>query len=96
MLLAGKRLVAVTIPDNALIAVAGRFDVAALVELVSEFLPGDGKLAMAGELNRSLGPPLGKDFIKEVLPCVGPDAGFCLHAPTASDKGWKAHRVTAR
>jgi hypothetical protein len=82
-------------PESALIAVAGRIDVAALLEMVSEFLPADGKQVMAGELNRSLGSPLGKDIVKEVLPCIGPDFGFYLQAPAARDKAWFVQGLAA-
>lgn len=75
-------------PEAVLVAAAGRLDAAALVEVINEFLPADGRPAVAGELNRALGPPLGKDFVKEVLPCVGPDMGFCLYAPPAADANW--------
>jgi hypothetical protein len=77
-----------TFPDPVLIALAGRIDVSTLVEAVSDFLTPDGRPAMTGDLNRALGPPLGKDFVKEVLPCLGPDIGFCIYAPPAGDKGW--------
>jgi hypothetical protein len=75
-------------PDHVLVAAAARLDFAALVEAVGEFLPSSGHLAIAGELNRALGPPLGKDFVKEVLPCIGPDIGFCMYAPAVADKNW--------
>jgi hypothetical protein len=75
-------------PDTALVAGAVRIDAAALVEAVNQFVPADGRPAMTGELNRALGPPLGKDFVREVLPCIGPDFGFCLYPPPAGDRGW--------
>jgi hypothetical protein len=77
-----------TFPDASMIAAAGRFDFAALVDVISEFLPGDGRPAITADLNRALGPPLGKDIVKEVLPCLGPDTGFCLYAPDDKDKNW--------
>jgi hypothetical protein len=75
-------------PEDSLVAAAIRLDLTSLVEAVSEFLPRDGKPAITGELNRALGPPLGKDFVKEVLPCIGPDVGFCVYPPPASDRDW--------
>jgi hypothetical protein len=75
-------------PDRVLMAAAARIDVAALVDVVGEFVSKTGKPNVTSELNRALGPPLGKDFIKEVLPCIGPDIGFCLYPPPASDKDW--------
>jgi hypothetical protein len=82
-------------PESALVAAAGRIDVAALLEMVSEFLPADGRQVMAGELNRSLGSPLGKDIVKEVLPCIGPDFGFYLQAPAPGDKAWFVRGLAA-
>jgi hypothetical protein len=82
-------------PESPLIAAARRSDMPALMEMVSEFLPGDGRQAMAGELNRSLGSPLGKDIVKEVLPCIGPDFGFYLQAPPPGDKAWFVQGLAA-
>jgi hypothetical protein len=47
------------------------------------------------ELNRKFGAPLGKDFVKEVLPFVGPDWGVCVVAPPADDKNWFPHGFLA-
>jgi hypothetical protein len=75
-------------PERAMVAAAGRVNFAALVEIASEFIPTDGKPALNEQLNRTLGPPLGKNIVSDVLPCLGPDAGFCLYAPDAKDKKW--------
>jgi hypothetical protein len=82
-------------PDRTMVAAAGRVDIAALVQAVIDFLPSDGRTAVAGELNRSIGPALGKDFVKEVLPCLGPDAGFCLYAPPVGDRAYSPHGFAA-
>jgi hypothetical protein len=82
-------------PDRVIIAAAKRIDLAALVDVVGEFLPKTGKPNVTVELNRALGPPLGKDFVKEVLPCIGPDIGFCLYAPPAADKDWSPQGFVA-
>jgi hypothetical protein len=75
-------------PERVIIAAAARIDLAALVEVVGEFLPKTGRPNVTVELNRALGPPLGKDFVKEVLPCIGPDIGFCIYPPPAAGKDW--------
>jgi hypothetical protein len=76
------------VPENALLAVGGRIDLKALFEMVDEFLPRETRQGLRGELNRGLGAALGKDFIADVLPQVGPDWGFFLTPPAATDKGW--------
>jgi hypothetical protein len=76
------------VPDNALIAVGGRIDLKALFEMVDEFLPKEARQGLRGELNRGIGAALGKDFVADVLPLLGPDWGFFLIAPDATDKGW--------
>jgi hypothetical protein len=82
-------------PDNAMLAVAFRFDSASFVEMVSDFLPKDG-LAKLRETSRFLAQPFGKDdFVKEVLPSIGPDLGLCLIAPPSSEKNWYPISVLA-
>lgn len=83
------------LPDNVLIAVAGRLDLAALAEAVAEFMPPEKRMSFAGDLNRVLGGPLGKDFLKEVLPCLGPDFGLALLAPAANGKDWFPQALVA-
>jgi hypothetical protein len=82
-------------PEDALLASAGRLDLSALYEFVGEFLPGPAREVLTGELERTLGAMLGKSLIKEVLPAVGPDVGFCLTAPAAGTKGWAPGFVAA-
>jgi hypothetical protein len=82
-------------PDNALVACAVRLDLPALFEALAEFLPPDKRRGMAGDLDRTFGTPLGKDFVKDVLPCLGPDGGFCLTAPAPGDKGFLPQALLA-
>jgi hypothetical protein len=74
-------------PDDALLAVAGRIDVAALLALLADFQTPEARAALAEALERGLGGPSGKDYVRELLPAVGPDVGLCLLAPPASEKG---------
>jgi hypothetical protein len=82
-------------PDRVLVAGAVRVDPASLLGMMSDFLPPEGGPALAGELNRALGPPSGKDVVKEVIPCLGPDLGFCLFAPPAGEKNWSPQGFAA-
>ena len=76
-------------PDNALLALGARTNAAALVELLAAFQTRAAAQALRDGLNRGLGGVLGgKDAMTEVLPYVGPDWGFCVTAPPASDKRW--------
>lgn len=83
-------------PQEALLAVAGRLDAAALFEVLSGFLPPEGRQALQTNLSSQVGALLGEeDFAKNVLPSLGPDGGLCLLAPAASDKGWIPHALVA-
>jgi hypothetical protein len=82
-------------PDDALLAAAGRIDAAALVEVLSDFLPKEERQVLLNALGRNLGAALGKDFCKDVLPNLGPDVGLCVTAPPADDKAWFPHTVLA-
>jgi hypothetical protein len=77
-----------SLPDNSLLALGARIDAAALFDVVGDFMSKDSRDSLAGQLNRSLGAALGKDFVKEVLPALGPDWGLCVLAPPAREKGW--------
>jgi hypothetical protein len=74
-------------PEKALFACAVRLDGPALLEAVGEFLPPAARQSMAGDLNRALGAPLGRDFVRDVLPNVGPDWGVCVTAPLPEERG---------
>jgi hypothetical protein len=75
------------LPEEPLFAVAGRIDFAALLDLVGEFLPKEGQQGLVGELQK-LGAPLGKNFVREVLPALGPDLGLIVLPPTQEQKGF--------
>jgi hypothetical protein len=81
-------------PDNALVAAAGRFDLGAFFEVVGEFLTKETRQKLRGQLT-GLGAALDLDFVKDVLPSIGPDWGFCLTAPAATDKSWVPSGVVA-
>ena len=75
-------------PDDAMLAVAGRLDFAALLEMLDEFMTKEAQSAFHDALERNLGAPSGRDFIKDLLPALGPDCGLCLIAPPTAEKSW--------
>jgi hypothetical protein len=82
-------------PEHALVALAAQVDVAAMFEMVSDFLSAADRLALRGYLERTVGAVVGKDLFKEVLPSLGPDVGLCLTAPPSAAEGWFPHTILA-
>jgi hypothetical protein len=82
-------------PDDAMLAVAGRLDFAALLEMLDEFMTKEARAAFHDALEHNLGAPSGKDFIKELLPALGPDCGLCLIAPPTAEKSWFPQTILA-
>jgi hypothetical protein len=82
-------------PDNTLLAGAGRFDVAALVDVFSHFLPEEARKSAREALEGRAGAVFGKNIVQEMLPDVGPDWGFCALAPSAPDSGWAPRLLAA-
>jgi hypothetical protein len=82
-------------PEDALLALGSRFDGGALLAALGDFLPKEALQMLGSELNRSLGKGMDKDFIKDVLPLIGPDWGLCVTAPAIQDKGWLPQSVFA-
>ncbi len=80
-------------PDNALLALGGRIDAAALFDFLGEFMSKQARQQLHADLERTLGAMLGKNVVKEVLPALGPDWGLCVTAPPVHDKSW-APRAT--
>jgi hypothetical protein len=82
-------------PDDALLAVAGRIDVPALLDMIGDFLPDNARKPFRDLLEQGTLPaPLGK-LTKDVLPNMGPDVGFCVVAPKPDDKGWSPQALWA-
>jgi hypothetical protein len=83
-------------PEQALLAVGGRFDGAALLDVLDDFLTPESRQTLRADLNGQLGALLGADdFAKDVLPGLGPDWGLCVTAPAADDKGWMPQALFA-
>ncbi|HZU38577.1 MAG TPA: hypothetical protein VFA18_21810 [Gemmataceae bacterium] len=81
-------------PDNAILAMAGRFDAVAWTKWLGDFLPPDARAHCQQVLMRGPGAALGKDICTEVLPYLGPDWGFCV-LPPATDKSWVPQSLAA-
>jgi hypothetical protein len=75
------------IPEKAMLAVAGRLDVSALAEVLSEFLTEDARKGLHG-LAQGVAAVLDKDVFADILPQVGPDWGGYVLAPAEGDKHW--------
>jgi hypothetical protein len=82
-------------PDNALLVLAGRIDVPALVELLGEFMTDDARKAFRSAVDRNLEAILGKDMVRRILACIGPDGGLCLAAPPAASGAWVPYVLAA-
>lgn len=67
-------------PTQAIFTLADRLDVALLSESLAEFsTPKNNKLAVE-TLQKTVGAALGLDLVRDVLPNLGPDWGFCVVA----------------
>jgi hypothetical protein len=75
-------------PADSILAVAGRIDIAALTDLVSDFLTDDARKPIRAMIESSVGTILGRDFVGDLLPSLGPDWGFCVGAPPAGSPAW--------
>lgn len=82
-------------PEDPLIAIAGRLDLAALFASLNEFLSPKSREALQSNLNRTVSAALGKDIAKDVLPKLGPDIGLIVMAPPAQDKSWVPNTLFA-
>jgi hypothetical protein len=82
-------------PGKTMLAVAGRVDVSAWVEMVSEFLPEDARKGLLAVVEGSVGAIFGKEAVGNLLPNLGPDGGFCVVAPPEGDRSWFPHILAA-
>lgn len=80
-------------PEDAVLTVAGRLDVGALIGMVGEFLDEDARKALRSVLDHALGAALTEEVGRDVLPNLGPDVGVCVVAPPARDPNWFPHVV---
>ncbi len=82
-------------PEDALLALAGRLDLAALAQFLGEAMPPAVRRTAEAELDRTVGAVVGRSVRKELLPALGPDWGLCVTAPPSEGKGWAPSVVLA-
>ncbi len=75
-------------PERAIFAVAGQVDFTGLAAFVEAAVPASEKQKVQSSIATASQAFLGRDLLKEVLPNLGPNCGFCLAAPAADQKGW--------
>ncbi|MBP3960141.1 hypothetical protein J8F10_33360 [Gemmata sp. G18] len=63
-----------SVPDNALLALAGRAKVNDIIDVLAALAPMNGKPGVRETLEQTLGPVVGKDKLSLVLEALGPDA----------------------
>ena len=81
-------------PEKTILALTSRFDLAALLDLVTGFLTEAERQRIHADLAHSAQTLLGLDLRREVLPHLGPEWGFYVAAPPAG-QGWFPHVVLA-
>jgi hypothetical protein len=82
-------------PDSALLTIAGRVDIPALVETLGDFLGPDARKSLGTMIEGTVEAVLGRNMMKEILPNLGPDWGICVLAPPTGEKGWFPHAIAA-
>ncbi|HLN28976.1 MAG TPA: hypothetical protein VK395_14610 [Gemmataceae bacterium] len=76
------------VPKDAILAVGGRINVAALLEVLGEFMTEEARGSVRTVAEGSLGAVFGKDALKGILPQIGPDWVCFMVAPPPADKNW--------
>ncbi len=83
-------------PDNALFALALHVNAPALYKAIEDFLSPEARVSLRTEIDGNLSLLLlGQDFLKDVLPAIGPDWGVCVTAPPPGDKSWFPQTLAA-
>lgn len=76
------------VPADALLGVAGKLDVPALLDTVRPFLSDAGKGGLKALLDDRLGPVIGKNKMPALLAGLGPDVAVWVTGPEKGGKGW--------
>ncbi len=74
-------------PSDAILTMAGRFDVLAFAEMLTDLIPGRARALVRVALDQWLGFVLNRDLLGKILPQLGPDWGVCLLPPPPGSKG---------
>jgi hypothetical protein len=72
-------------PSQSILTTAARVNAPALLDVLNGFLSDDTRQKVNDGLQKKFGTVLGMDFVKDVLPCLGPDIGLCV-APNPDGK----------
>lgn len=72
------------IPDDAIVAAAGRFDLAEIAQLLNELAPADQQGKQLADVNKTTMALLGMDVHKDILEKLGPDWCFYVAAPPSA------------
>jgi hypothetical protein len=75
-----------SIPEDALVAVAGRVTGSQLLDVLLAFSPPDERAAARQEVEKAIGAVVGKDKLPPMLKGVGPDWGLWVAPPKQA--GW--------
>ena len=75
-----------SVPDDAMLAVAGRLKVKPLLDLLSLVNAAEGKPSVREQIAEALGPVVGKDKLPLVLDALGPDFAAWVVPPAAGAK----------
>jgi len=70
-----------SIPEDALLACAGRQQLSELVNSIDAVLPPDGRRALRSVVEQTLAPVIGKDKLPLVVDSVGPNWAFWFEGP---------------
>jgi hypothetical protein len=73
-------------PPDAMLAIVGRTDLSASLDILTEFLTPDARQSLKGSLEQSLGSVFGKKELPQLPDHLGPDWGICVTAPSADSK----------
>jgi hypothetical protein len=74
------------IPDNALLAVAGRIDLKASFDIVRGFMSDEAQMTSKKLTTETVAPILGRDVVPKLFSSVGPDCAFWVVAPNETSK----------
>jgi hypothetical protein len=81
-------------PEPAIFTLAGRLDTAGWDDFLSTFMEPKARAELVQRVNRRT-EAIGDDFVKRILPCLGPDWGISVVAPPAGSDDWFPHALAA-
>jgi hypothetical protein len=76
------------LPQQSLLVAAGRIDVTALAEMVSDFVPEEARRQLRAGLEQTLGTVFGEESMRQMISALGPDWGIAILRPSAEDPSW--------